>query len=300
MIATSHLIKRFRFAPSPNGPLHLGHAYSVLRNLDIAAHLGGDVLLRMDDIDQTRARATHEQSILKDCAWLGLAPTEPLRRQSNHLAEYQKALQQLDDLGLIYRAYASRKQVQSYVQKQKNWPHDPDGAPHFPRENAFLTPRDGDDEPTSIRLDMAKALERASAKGSLEIHEFDPQTGAITTRTIDPRLWGDVALGTRDVPASYHLAVIVDDDAQEISHIVRGADLEAATSIHILLQRLLGLKSPAYHHHRLILGPDGRKLSKSLKAESLSHGRAQGLTLQSLKDEIYSILKLSNTHAQQR
>lgn len=297
MIATSQPIKRFRFAPSPNGPLHLGHAYSVLRNLDIAAHLGGEVLLRIDDIDQTRARVAHECSIIRDCAWLGLRTTEPLRRQSQHLTDYQTALQKLDNLGLVYKAYASRKAVQAFVQTQPHWPRDPDGAPHYPRKTAFLMPNH--EGPTSIRLDMAKALDRAAAQGPLHMPQFDPQTGAVTPIAVDPSLWGDVALATRDVPASYHLAVVVDDAAQGITHIVRGADLEAATAIHILLQRLLGLESAAYHHHALILGADGRKLSKSLKAESLSDWRMQGHTAQTMRPMLQAQLQLGDTNTHQ-
>lgn len=298
MIATSQPIKRFRFAPSPNGPLHLGHAFSVLRNLDIARHLGGEVLLRIDDIDQTRARAAHERSIIRDCAWLGLGTTEPLRRQSEHLEDYQTALQKLDDLGLIYKAYASRKAVQAFVENRFNWPHDPDGAPHFPRNNKFLTPSHGGEHPTSIRLDMAKALEIAAAQGPLIIQKFNPETGEIKSIAANPALWGDVALATRDMAASYHLAVVIDDAAQKISHIVRGADLEAATAIHILLQRLLRLDSPAYYHHALILGPDGRKLSKSLKAQSLDDWRKQGHSATTIAPVLQTLLELGNTNAQ--
>ena len=272
MSTTSSTKPVFRFAPSPNGSLHLGHAYSVLRNLEIAENLGGDVLLRIDDIDQTRARKSHEEAIITECAWLGMSTHEPLRRQSQNLAEYQAALTKLTEMGLTYESFASRKDVRQFISDQnKEWPRDPDGAPHFPKIASFLKPSDKQATPTSIRLDMQKALDHLGNKAPKHFTACAAETGETNQVKTQPELWGDVALSTRDVPASYHLAVVVDDDVQAITHCVRGQDLEASTDIHTLLQALLGLRRPSYHHHRLVVDADRRKLSKSDGDANLSH-----------------------------
>lgn len=279
---------QLRFAPSPNGPLHLGHAYSVLRNLEIARNLGGTLLLRIDDIDQSRARKAHEETIIRQCQWLGLEVTEPLRRQSNHFSAYHAAIEKLSAMGLTYNAYASRKEIRQFVDAQeKPWPLDPDGAPLFPKITAFTQPSKTHESPTSIRLDMAKALAFLGPDRPKAYRIFDPTTGATAWMEIAPQQWGDIALSTKDMAASYHLAVVVDDDAQAITHCVRGLDLKPSTDVHTLLQHLLGLKKPLYHHHRLIKDATGRKLSKSDGDAHLGGFIAQNVS----KDDLLRLCK---------
>jgi glutamyl-Q tRNA(Asp) synthetase len=268
----------FRFAPSPNGYLHLGHARSVLLNADAARGVGGRMLLRIEDIDLARCRPEFEAAIYEDLAWLGVAWEQPVRRQSDHFADYRTALDRLDAMGLIYPSFESRAEIAAQVadrERQGMWPRDPDGAPLYPG-TAKSIPEDerarriAAGEPYALRLDMAKAVARV---GALTWQE-DGQ-GAITA---DPPAWGDVILARKDTPASYHLAVVVDDALQGVTDIVRGLDLFHATSVHRLLQALLGLGEPRYRHHRLILDADGRKLSKSTSSTGLRELRARGLT----------------------
>jgi glutamyl-Q tRNA(Asp) synthetase len=274
----------FRFAPSPNGYLHLGHALSAVLNADMACAAGGRLLLRIEDIDAARCRPEYETAIYEDLAWLGLQWAEPVRRQSEHAGEYRAALAQLDAMGLIYASFESRAEIAALVAAREAdgpWPRDPDGAPLYPRDARSMTPaerkqRMAAGEPFALRLDMAAAIARG---GPLTWHETGAgprgETGAIPA---DPAAWGDVILARKDAPASYHLAVVVDDAAQGVSDVVRGIDLFHATSVHRLLQALLGLREPRYHHHRLILDETGRKLSKSTDATALRELRAQGLT----------------------
>ena len=260
----------FRFAPSPNGYLHVGHAFSALINADAAAATGGRLLLRIEDIDQTRARAEFETAIFEDLAWLGIAWEEPVLRQSDRFDAYRQALAELDLLGLIYPAFLSRGEIRAAIAELesdgRDWPRDPDGAPHYPgAERDWSGARRRDEmasgRPYALRLDMARAL---SGLAGLTWRERDPFGGApdLTVKD-DPAAWGDVILARRDTPASYHLAVTVDDAFQAVTDIVRGLDLKPATGVHRLLQTLLGLPEPYYFHHRLILDEDGRKLSKS-------------------------------------
>jgi glutamyl-Q tRNA(Asp) synthetase len=274
----------FRFAPSPNGFLHLGHALSALINFRRARAAGGRFLLRIEDIDQTRCRPDYEAAIYQDLAWLGLAWEEPVRRQSEHLADYADALARLTRAGLIYPSFESRAEIARLVAAREvagPWPRDPDGAPLYPGTAKVLAPderarRLAAGEPYALRLDMAAAIARA---GPLVWREegAEPagQSGMIAAT---PAAWGDIVLGRKEVPTSYHLSVVVDDALQGVTHVVRGQDLFAATSVHRLLQRLLGLAEPAYRHHRLILDEDGRKLSKSTRATALRELRAQGAT----------------------
>lgn len=274
----------FRFAPSPNGYLHLGHALSALMNFDLARAAGGRFLLRIEDIDTTRCRPDLEAAIYQDLAWLGLSWEEPVRRQSEHFSEYRAALEQLDRLGLVYPSFESRAEIAQLVAKREAvgpWPRDPDGAPLYPGNAKAMTAteraaRMAAGEPFALRLDMAAAIVRA---GSLSWREdgAGPQgeTGVVPA---DPATWGDVILARKETPTSYHLAVVVDDAAQGITHIVRGRDLFAATSVHRLLQTLLGLPEPIYHHHRLILDADGRKLAKSSRSTALRELRLRGVS----------------------
>ena len=273
----------FRFAPSPNGRLHLGHAHSALLNAQMAAKTGGRLLLRIEDIDLTRCTPELERAVLDDLQWLGIDHEQPVRRQSEHFDLYRAALDQLTGRGLVYPAFLTRGEVKAKVtafeEAGGTWPRDPDGAPLYPTEERNLSPAEqaeklATSERHALRLDMAKALSTVGHPLSWS-ETGDAERGEISA---DPAAWGDVVLWRSDAPASYHLAVTVDDAAQGVTHVVRGLDLFHATSVHRLLQVLLGLPQPVYHHHRLILGPDGRKLSKSAGDTALASLRAEGKT----------------------
>ncbi|KQS77950.1 glutamyl-Q tRNA(Asp) ligase [Rhizobium sp. Leaf384] len=287
----------YRFAPSPNGLLHLGHALSALINARFAAETGGRLLLRLEDIDRTRCRPAFEQAALDDLAWLGLTFDEPIRRQSEHFADYERALDRLRDLGLVYPAFLTRGEIRTRVAAIEAggapWPRDPDGAPLYPgpeRDWSEAQRADAVAEATAAgrpfawRLDMAKA--RNAVKGPLTWQETglrahgEPEDGKTVLETVHamPEAWGDVILSRPDAPSSYHLSVTVDDALQGVTHVVRGQDLFHATSVHRLLQALLDLPEPVYHHHRLILGADGRKLSKSHRDTGLRDLREKGLS----------------------
>ncbi|MDP2294777.1 MAG: tRNA glutamyl-Q(34) synthetase GluQRS [Pseudolabrys sp.] len=268
----------FRFAPSPNGYLHLGHALSALLNADMAKAARGRLLLRIEDIDMSRCRPEYEAAIYEDLAWLGLTWEQPVRRQSDHFDAYRDALARLSAMGLIYPSFESRAEIAAMVavrEQQAVWPRDPDGAPLYPGDGKALTAvecarRIDAGEPYALRLDMAAAVTRT---GPLTWAEAG--VGQVDG---DPAAWGDVILARKDAPAGYHLAVTVDDAAQGVTEVVRGADLFHATAVHRLLQSLLGFAAPRYRHHRLILDGDGRKLSKSTSATALRELRAQGVT----------------------
>jgi glutamyl-Q tRNA(Asp) synthetase len=268
----------FRFAPSPNGFLHVGHALSALLNADRAKAAGGRLLLRIEDIDETRCRPQYEAAIYEDLAWLGVAWEQPVRRQSEHYGDYRAALVRLEALGLVYPSFESRAEIARMVAEREPWPRDPDGAPLYPGNAKAMAPaeraRRMAAEPYALRLDMAAALART---GPLTWQETgvgpSSETGAIAA---NPAAWGDVILARKETPTSYHLAVAVDDASQGVTEVVRGRDLFHATSVHRLLQALLGLPAPCYHHHRLILDADGNKLSKSTSATGLRELRAGG------------------------
>jgi|SRR6185312_344065 len=270
----------FRFAPSPNGFLHLGHALSALLNADAARAMGGRLLLRIEDIDAARCRPEFEAAIYEDLAWLGLSWEEPVRRQSGHDDDYRAALGRLEGMGLVYPSFESRAEIGRMIGERAAWPNDPDGAPLYPGSARTMSAAErqrrlAGGEPYALRLDMAAAIGRA---GPLAWHETGAgpsgETGDIAA---DPAVWGDVVLARKDAPASYHLAVVVDDAAQGVTDVVRGVDLFHATAVHRLLQTLLGLPVPRYRHHRLILDAEGRKLSKSTKATGLRELHAQGM-----------------------
>jgi glutamyl-Q tRNA(Asp) synthetase len=279
----------FRFAPSPNGYLHLGHAYSALLNFDMARAAGGVFLLRIEDIDTARCRPEFVAAIYRDLEWLGIEWQTPVRRQSGHFGEYQAALAKLRDMRLTYPAFESRAEIARMIADRdvrERWPRDPDGVPLYPGAARQLTDTDRQarisrGEPYAVRLDVEKAMEWAGALLWTETGSGPAgQTGEIVA---DPAMWGDVILGRKDTPASYHLAVVLDDALQGVSHVVRGLDLFWATGIHRLLQALLGLPAPVYHHHRLILDSDGRKLSKSSLATGLQELRAAGVTVADIR-----------------
>jgi glutamyl-Q tRNA(Asp) synthetase len=267
----------FRFAPSPNGYLHLGHALSALENSDRARAAGGRLLLRIEDIDAARCRPEFEAAIYEDLTWLGLAWEEPVRRQSEHLDDYRAVLDQLTRADLIYPSFESRGEILRLIAErdaQAPWPRDPDGTPLYPGsakdlpadERARRMARD----PYTLRLDSNAAALRASP---LVWHETGVCDGEVRAT---PEAWGDVILARKDTPTSYHLSVVVDDALQGITHVVRGQDLFASTSVHRLLQAVIGLPAPIYHHHRLVLDRDGHKLAKSTGATALRTLRGRG------------------------
>jgi len=274
-----------RFAPSPNGRLHLGHAYSALLNAHLARAWGGRLLLRIEDIDVTRCRPEFEAAIYEDLAWLGLSWETPVRRQSEHFLEYRAAADRLQGRGLLYPCFCTRSEIAGDVARReagsrKAWPRDPDGAPLYPGacrslSRAEVAGRIVAGEPHALRLNMTAALEEAPGPHS---YARVALTGAVERVGAVPRRWGDAILVRKEIPTSYHLAVVLDDALQGITHVVRGRDLEAATDLHVLLQALLTLPSPAYHHHRLIQDEEGEKLSKSFSSEPLSALRERGTT----------------------
>jgi glutamyl-Q tRNA(Asp) synthetase len=272
----------FRFAPSPNGYLHLGHALSALANADLAHDRRGRLLLRIEDIDRARCKPDYEQAIYHDLAWLGIDWEQPVRRQSEHFDAYRDALAALQGQGLVYASFESRGDIAALVAAQgESWPRDPDGAPLYPgsrdaMSDAERKTRMEAGEPFALRLDMKRAIAHA---GDLHWSESGQgpvgETGTIAAR---PEVWGDVILARKEMPTSYHLSVVVDDALQGVTHVVRGQDLFWSTGVHRLLQLLLGLPEPAYRHHRLILDSAGRKLSKSTHATALRSLRDGGAT----------------------
>jgi glutamyl-Q tRNA(Asp) synthetase len=272
----------FRFAPSPNGYLHLGHACSALLNAAMARESGGRLLLRIEDIDPQRCRPEYETAIYEDLRWLGISWHEPVRRQSENFSDYRAAVAKLEADGLIYPSFESRGEINALVAERESggsWPRDPDGAPLYPG-NARKLPlaererRRAAGETFALRIAMDAAIVRTGALSWTETGSGpDGQSGRIAAV---PERWGDVVLARKEVPTSYHLAVVVDDALQGVTDVARGQDLFWATGIHRLLQGLLGLPEPIYHHHRLILDADGRKLSKATQATSLRELRAGG------------------------
>lgn len=281
-----------RFAPSPNGRLHLGHALSALTNRRIADRIGGRLLLRIEDIDVTRCKPEFEQAIHDDLAWLGIAFDGAVRRQSEHLGDYASALGRLQERGLVYPCFCSRSAVYLAAARRetagRGSPVDPDNAPLYPGTCRAL----GQDEatrlmrigvPHAFRLAMDRAIDAA---GSGLGYRLVDQAGVSSRITAAPARWGDVVLARKDVPTSYHLAVVVDDALQGVTHVVRGRDLEAATDVHLVLQRLLGLPTPLYHFHRLLTDQGGAKLAKSRLSESLADLRARGVTAAEIRAQL--------------
>jgi glutamyl-Q tRNA(Asp) synthetase len=270
----------FRFAPSPNGYLHLGHALSALLNFDMARVTGGTFLLRIEDIDDSRCRPEFEAAIYEDLRWLGLTWQEPVRRQSDHLAEYRSAIAKLDAMGLIYPSFESRSEIARHVEAREKsgetFPRDPDGGIRYPGISKTLPEKERvrlieSGAPYALRLDMKLAIETV---GALTWDEVNQTSHPVA----QPELWGDVILARKDIPNSYHLSVVVDDAAQGVTDVVRGEDLFHSTSVHRVLQNLLTLPAPRYRHHRLMLDDEGRKLSKSTKATGLRELREAGAT----------------------
>ena len=269
---------RTRFAPSPTGLLHLGHAFSALTAWDMARAAGGGFVLRIEDIDQPRCRPEYEAAIYDDLRWLGLAWPAPVLRQSERLPAYRGALARLADLGLTYPCSCSRGDIRAALAApQEGAPANGPDGPLYPgtcrgRPMADLRPGD------AIRLDMARARAHLPARlGFRETGPAEPGRHEFAGEDL-PGLTGDIVLARRDIGTSYHLAVVVDDAHQAISHVVRGEDLFSATPIHVVLQNLLGLPVPHYHHHRLIRDAKGRRLAKRDRARALASLRQSGAT----------------------
>jgi glutamyl-Q tRNA(Asp) synthetase len=265
-----------RFAPSPNGLLHLGHAYSALYTWNAAAALKGTVLLRIEDTDPERSKPEFAAAILEDLRWLGLDWPEPVLRQSERFELYAQAGNELRDQHLLYPCFCTRSEIAAAAIES-----DPDGAPLYPGTCKHLhrgeqIERLERGDPVQFRLDTASARARA---GMLTFTVVGPLvTDRPQIRHARPERWGDVVLQRKGTPTSYHLSCVVDDAAQGITHVTRGRDMEAATDLHVLLQMLLGLPSPIYHFHKLILDDTGKKLAKSRGSQSLADLRGQGWT----------------------
>jgi len=271
----------FRFAPSSNGFLHLGHAYSALLNFDMARATGGRMLLRIEDIDLDRCRPEFEQAIFEDLDWLGISWEVPVRRQSQHFDVYAAALDRLRAHKLIYPCFCSRGEIMASVAGKSDWPRDPDGSPLYPGLCKHLSEAErkrrlASGRPAAQRIDMAAALKAVGYPlGWREARGAGADSGEVTA---NPALWGDAVLARKDIQTSYHIAVVLDDALQGVSDVVRGEDLFMATHLHRLLQALLDLPAPSYHHHGLLRDASGQKLSKSLRAKSLRALRQEGLS----------------------
>jgi glutamyl-Q tRNA(Asp) synthetase len=271
----------FRFAPSPNGRLHLGHAYSALLNAATAATVDGGLLLRIEDIDRARCKPEYEGAIIADLAWLGLTFAQAPRRQSAHVADYARALAMLEARGLVYPCFCTRGEIA----RASVGARDPEGAPLYPGTCRPLSAgarevRLARGENAAMRLDMPRAL--ALAPADLSWREYGE--GTVETRVqADPALWGDFVLKRKEMAASYHLAVVVDDAAQGMSDVMRGNDLFQATSAHRLLQSLLGIAAPRYRHHRLVRDSSGEKMSKSASSTTLEELRRKGVVAEEVR-----------------
>lgn len=262
-----------RFAPSPSGLLHKGHAYSAHMAYAAAKENGGRFLLRIDDIDTGRCKQEYTEAIYEDLAWLGLSWEQPVRFQSQHFADYQQAFETLKRMGLMYPCFCTRKDIRDEIARAKRAPHGYEG-PIYPGICRGLgeteqTARIESGTPHAWRLDLSKALKQI--KGPLVWH--DKLQGAVTAK---PEGLGDTVLARKDIATSYHLSVVVDDAQQGITHIVRGEDLFHTTHIHIVLQKLLGLPTPQYHHHGLLLDSDGERYAKRNKSATLRDLRENG------------------------
>jgi glutamyl-Q tRNA(Asp) synthetase len=271
-----------RFAPSPTGRLHLGHAFSALSAFRAAQDAGGRFLVRIEDIDSTRCRPEYEAAIFEDLAWLGLEWEAPVLRQSEHLADYRQALEQLMAAGLVYRSFKTRQEI---LRDMASAPHGPpEGYRGAPLPTAEEARRIAAGEPYAWRLSLAAAQ---AAAGPLTFFERGAgPAGDQDVIEVDPGPAGDVVLARKDVGVAYHLAVVVDDARQGVTEVIRGQDLFEATHVQRLLQALLGLPEPAYRHHRLLTGPDGRRLAKRDRAETLQAMRARGVAPEAMRADL--------------
>ena len=273
-----------RFAPSPTGRLHLGHAFSALTAYRAAQEAGGRFLLRIEDIDATRSRPEFEQAIYEDLSWLGLTWETPVRRQSEHLGDYAAAIEQLRTRSLVYRCFLTRREI---AEQAASAPHSAGEGPDGIVYRGPAAPMSADEE--AMRLARGDAFAwRLSMRYSQDLLgedfarlvfvEQDPGSNLEQMITAHPESHGDVILGRKDAGASYHIAVVHDDALQGVTHVIRGEDLRSSTDVHVLLQRLLGLPTPVYRHHRLLTGPDGKRYAQRDQSLTLASLRAEGVT----------------------
>ena len=281
-----------RFAPSPTGFLHLGHAYSSILAHDAAQAAGGQFLLRIEDIDATRCRPEFEAAIYEDLAWLGLRWPDPVRCQSDHFPDYAEALEKLRRLGVVYRCFLTRKEIAA---SSMSAPHEPGEGPEGIIYTGPQHPMSTDEEAARIANGESFAW-RLSIKYSQDLlgEDFAPlvfierDEGSNTEHAVraHPELLGDVILGRKDTPTSYHLSVVHDDALQGVTHVIRGVDLRASTHVHVLLQRLLGLPTPVYRHHRLLTGSDGKRYAKRDRSLTLAALREAGVSAADIRSRI--------------
>jgi glutamyl-Q tRNA(Asp) synthetase len=270
-----------RFAPSPTGYLHLGHAFSAFNAWKRARSAGGQFLLRLEDIDPGRCRPHFATAILDDLTWLGLVWDGPVRTQSEHLADYQAALDALRERHLIYPCFCTRADIAREISASASAPQAPDGAPLYPGTCRRLSPAERTTKiavgkPFALRLDMAAVLQP-------DLSYQEEGGGRIACH---PEQFGDVVLARKDAPASYHLCVTHDDALQGVTLVTRGEDLQPATSLHRLLQTLMEWEAPAYAHHHLLTNPAGRRLAKRDKAMTLRSLRAEGVSARAIIQQV--------------
>ncbi len=272
-----------RFAPSPSGHLHLGHAYAAFVAAEAARQSGGSFLLRIDDIDRGRSRPEFEAAILEDLKWLGFTWDEPALRSSENMPKYQAALDELAERGLLYPCFCTRADIRAEIERSDTAPHSPAGAiyPGICRglDEAERRDRIEAGEAHALRLDIVRALENADAR----LTWTDAEAGEVTA---NPAAHGDVVLARKDTPTSYPLSVVIDDAAQGVTLVTRGKDLFTATDVQRLLQTLLGLPVPAYHHHRLITDEAGKRLATRDSAHTLRQMRKDGATPESVRIQL--------------
>jgi len=271
-----------RFAPSPTGHLHLGHAYSALLAHRSALKNGGDFILRIENIDQTRCRPEFEEGIYEDLVWLGLKWQRPVRRQSDHFDDFINVINKLENIGVLFKCFCTRAEIKAEIENSQSAPHGLEG-PLYPGtcknlSKAEITAREKGGLPFALRLNVGKAVEIIGSG----LHFFEKGKKVLA----QPETLGDVVLARKDTPTSYHLAVVVDDHLQGITHIIRGIDLSHTTHIHCLLQKLLGFETPEYFHHGLLTGPDGKRFAKRDKAMTLKSLREEGAVLADIETMI--------------
>ena len=277
-----------RFAPSPTGWLHLGHAYAAIFAEQKARQNQGRFLIRLEDIDGTRSRPEYETALFNDLHWLGLTWETPVLRQSDHAADYRQALEELATQDLLYPCFCTRREIQEEIARAPQAPHGPDG-PLYPGTCRHLSPLERQafiesGQPYALRLDIEKATHRIG-------HSLQWEDLGRGLQTANPNIFGDVVLARKDTPASYHLAVVVDDARQGITLVTRGEDLFEATHLHRLLQELLGLPVPSWLHHRLVTDDLGKRLAKRDNARSLRNLREEGWT----PEKVHQVLGLQES-----
>lgn len=278
-----------RFAPSPTGRLHIGHAFSALFAYRKAKHEGGRFILRIEDIDTARCRPEYTQGIYDDLSWLGLRWEKPVRLQSKHFDDYADALKRLIKLKLVYPCVCTRQDIQREIDRSPSAPHGPDGD-LYPGTCRDLDHSDVPEQAFAWRLDMQKSIEYLREHNQWPLVWIDTNKGQIHA---DPAIFGDVVLARKDTPTSYHLSVVVDDALQDITHVIRGEDLLQATHIHRLLQALLKLPTPIYEHHPLLVDENGKRFAKRDQSLTLQSIRESGVTADALIADIQSRLKFT-------